>query len=78
MENEQKLNILKSKKSGAEHDLQSSTYELEFYTDLSDDAPDFAMQNKEHYQEEVILNQKKVDWLDLKIEELTAIIENTN
>jgi hypothetical protein len=79
MENKQKLDILKNKKDGVENDLQRSLYESEFYDSLEEsDTPEFARNAKEHYQQEVLLNQKKNEWLDLKIEELTAIIENTN
>jgi hypothetical protein len=79
MENKQKLEILKNKKDAVENDLQRSLYESEFYNSLEEsDTPEFAKHTKEHYQAETELLQKKADWYDLKIEELTAIIENTN
>ena len=80
MNNEQILQMLKGQKNGVEIDLTRSQYELEFLLELSEkgELPSFAQGNLEHYQEEVPLFEKKCNWLDLKIEELTAIIENTN
>lgn len=79
MNNEQKLQLLKNQKDSVEFDLTRAQYELDFLEHVGiEEIPDFAKGNIAHYEEEVSLFQKKVDWLDLKIEELTAIIESTN
>jgi len=79
MENEDKLEILNNQKKSVNHDLVRMQYELDFLLNLAETEtlPDFAQGDLEHSQELVILFQKKLDWYDLKIEELTAIIENT-
>lgn len=80
MENEDKLEILNNQKRSVNHDLVRMQYELDFLLNLAEteSIPDFAQADLEHNQAMVILFQKKLDWYDLKIEELTAIIENTN
>jgi hypothetical protein len=77
MNDEQKLQLLKSQRGSVDFDLTRSQYELDFLEEAGEDIPDFAKGNLEHYEQEVIFFQKKIDWLDLKIEELNAIIENT-
>lgn len=80
MENENRLEILNNQKRSVSHDLVRMQYELDFLLNLAEteSIPDFAQADLEHNQTLVILFQKKLDWYDLKIEELTAIIENTN
>ena len=80
MENEQKLELLNSQKRSINHDLVREQYELDFLIDLAEteDIPNFAQEDLNNHQIQVALFQKKLDWYDLKIEELTAIIENTN
>ena len=77
MNDEQKLQLLKNQKNSVDFDLVRAQYELDFLEEV-EDLPDFAKGSLDHYEQEVSLFQKKIDWLDLKIEELTAIIENTN
>jgi hypothetical protein len=78
MNNEQRLQLLKSKRESTDFDLVRAQYEFDFLEENEDQLPDFVIGNIEHYEQEVLLFQKKIDWLDLKIEELTAIIESTN
>jgi hypothetical protein len=79
MENEQKLELLNSQKRSVDHDLTREQYELDFLLNLieTEDIPNFAQEDLEYHQAQITLLQKKLDWYDLKIEELTAIIENT-
>jgi hypothetical protein len=80
MENKDKLEILNNQKKSVNHDLVTLQYEVDFLLSLAEteNIPDFAQGDLEHNQTLIILFQKKLDWYDLKIEELTAIIENTN
>ena len=80
MENEDKLEILNNQKKSINHDLVRLQYELDFLLNLTEteNLPDFAQGDLEYNQALFALFQKKLDWYDLKIEELTAIIENTN
>jgi hypothetical protein len=80
MENEQKLELLNSQKRSVDHDLTREQYELSFLLGLleTEDLPSFSQGDLEYHQAQVPFLQKKLDWYDLKIEELTAIIENTN
>jgi hypothetical protein len=80
MKDEQKLELLNSQKRGVDHDLTREQYELEFLLELAstENLPASAQGDLEYHQIQVPLLQRKLDWYDLKIEELTAIIENTN
>lgn len=79
MNNEQRLQLLKNQRVSADFDFVRAEYEFNFLQETGvENLPDFAKGNLDHYEQEVSLLQKKIDWLDLKIEELTAIIESTN
>ena len=77
MDNEQRLRILNNQKHSIEYDLARNQYEVECYSEIGE-LPNYAQENLTHLEIEVDFLQKKLDWFNLKIEELTAIIENTN
>jgi hypothetical protein len=79
MNDEQRLQLLKNQRNSTDFDFVRAEYELDFLQGIgAEELPDFAKGNLDHYEQEFSLLQKKLDWYDLKIEELTAIIENTN
>ena len=77
MDNEERLIILNNKRNSIDYDLVRNQYEIECYSEIAE-LPNYAQENLTHLETEVDFLQKKLNWFDLKIEELTAIIENTN
>lgn len=77
MNNEQRLHILKNQRDSVEYDLVRSQYDLECYLGIGE-LPNYAQENLNHLEIDVEVLQKKLDWFNLKLEELTAIIESTN
>jgi hypothetical protein len=74
-DNELRKDVVKNEIQGTTWSIESYTIRLEFLNSLSE-LDDFRQGEKDHCERELLILEQKISFLDLKLNEINAIIDS--